>query len=197
MNAELERQQLQLSDQVRRYVRGTLDAAELSDFETRLMSSPALQDQVEAELALKEHAAALAANSRSPWNDWLPMAACLVLGTGTGYGIRTWESGLATLDSHALTLVSFVAQRNTPTNESSAPGGRSLALRFLTADDVPHEVRVLDRHGQQILHEQALLPDTSGQLYVWMPAVSAAQSPLQIELYDGTRRDQYSLVITP
>lgn len=192
-----ERRQLEAADEVRRYVRGSLNDAEVAGFEARLMDSADLQDRVEAELALKEHAPAVISARHDSARYWLPLAACLVIGLATGYGVRPLISEQIGSGSHALVLVQMVSQRAAPEDAPSAPSGRAVALQFMTAFDAPHGIDILDRHGRRIVHERGVLPDASGRLLVWLPAMSADRGPLRIELSDGTHHQHFQLAIRP
>lgn len=88
------------SDDVRRYVAGTLTGAELEAFESALFEDPALLAAVEEETALRdglrEHAAsphfAPPAPRVRPAQRWLPLAASFVLGAA-GAAFALLQSG--------------------------------------------------------------------------------------------------------
>lgn len=192
------RPDFELSESIRRYVRGQLSEAETASFERRLLDDVDLQDQVEAELTLREHADALVqtavGSTRRELSRWA-MAASLLAAVGVGLLLpRPWSDESQV--GREIQSLSFTVMRS---NESppgfEAKAGLPIAARFLTALDQPHRLEVYAADGGMRLAIDDLLPDSDGDLTVLLPAFSTRDAPLRLVLSTRGRSDEYRLLV--
>jgi hypothetical protein len=190
------------SDLVRRYVRGELDEDDTARFERSLLGSTDLQDVVEAELALHDHADALPIPKRSlragEWTRHWGLAASLLVGIGMGWLLTSGlQSTRDSLDAGAVATVSFAALRGDASLRFQAPAGVPIVARFVTADDVPHRLQVRDHSGAVRIELPDLMPDDEGYLNVVLPAFPYKIGPLNIDLESPQRKDHFVLELLP
>lgn len=185
---------LATSELVRRYALGELSGEELAGFERRLLGDAGLQDQVEAELALRTHAQALATLPAAPQASparHFAIAASLLAGIGLGWiGARLPAPRLA---PQAVEIVSFTVVRGAPGGNHQAAAERPLVARFLTASDEEHRVEISDSAGRLLLAIPALQPTATGDIDLLLPALPAHSGPLRVRLISATRTDEFEL----
>ncbi len=187
---------LATSDQVRRYVLGELTGEELARFEQRLLAEADLQDEVEAEFALRAHAEVLVGQPSpqrvAPAKRWA-VAASLVAGIGLGWiGARLPTPSLA---PQAVEIVSFTVVRGAPGNALQASAQQPLVARFLTAADEVHQVEISDSQGRTLLSLSGLLPNAMGDIDVLLPPLPPHAGPLRVRLISQARTDEFELLL--
>jgi len=187
------------SERIRRYVRGELAKEELQQFERKLLVDSLLQDRVEAEFALSDHAEALAATAPAARNfggQLSALAASLIIGLAGGVVLsKAWHGPAG--GARQIETISFTRMRsNAPAPRFVAPAGIPLAARFLTESDEPHRLQIRAQSGALRADIEDLRPNPDGDLAVLLPAFSVSDSPMQIRLISAAQVDEFELILS-
>ena len=189
---------------VNRYVAGSMSEVEMQAFEVELMRSPSLQLDVEAELALREHADVFAPDAdfvAAPVNldragqlahagiERTPlrprhngvMAFAIAASVMAGWFLNTLLGKEFALPGESLALVEITEPRG-PAASNLVPARRPFIARLLTADDVLHSVMLKDRSGRTLQAWTALKPAGDGYLSLIFPPLDPTRSPFQVHL---------------
>ncbi len=192
-----------MGDQIDRYLRHQLSAAELDDFEIRMMEDPVFFDAVQqAELmhsSIKEqglHVRPGTNISYLPFRLWIKqpfsLAASMMLGIGTllfanFYLIQPGTDGFD--NGYGVTSVVNIGQMRSTTSEIVLPGG----IHLLQVDvgislvDTPYLLS-LNREdvGQQYIFQ--VVPDSNGVIRVITPANTQGRYELVVQRLDNEER---------
>jgi hypothetical protein len=195
----VERLQLNQSERVRRYVARDMPASEASAFECELLQSLALQADVEAELALREHADAINVtpqNNSSNHRTASAIAASVLLGLGLGFTagrISLRADGDDNITASALPLVMLTQNRGSA-EAISVPAEQIFVARVLTAEDGAHDVLLSDASGKRLRSWQKQQPAADGFLTLLLPALPASQQPYRIEV-SAPSQQRFELIV--
>lgn len=187
-------EELARSAAVHRYVAGGMSEIEMQEFELELMRSTSLQLDVEAELALREHAGTMAATESPDRKRSLArsqraaIAFALAASLATGWFLNTLLVK-PSLPKDSLAVVEISQQRG-PSSSSLAPADSPFVARLLTADDQIHRVVLLDNAGQTLQQWRAVKPSADGYLSLIFPALDPAHAPFQVQLRSDSGFEQ-------
>ena len=190
MDLDEERRQLLAGERVRRYVAREMPADEVQAFEIELLGSADLQDAVEAELLLREHAPLLAQTPvllREPGLVW-KFAACTLVALGVGFGAGRYSGGEAGRAA-SWSLVQLTETRGAAPRAFEVPAGKDFLVRVLTADEGTHRMHLYDPNGVEVQQWDDLQPADDGYLTVLLPALSGHAQPYRLTV-DGAGLDQ-------
>jgi hypothetical protein len=194
----IERQQLQQSERVRRYVAREMPAPEASAFECELMQSERLQADVEAELLLRDYADAISDAPQSHSSNQRPVfavAASVLLSLGLGFTAGRLSPRDAEDNTAASALPLVMLTQNRGRAETIAvPANQVFVARVLTAEDGAHDIVLSDASGTAVRSWQKQLPGADGFLTLLLPALSAPQQPYRVEV-SAPSQQSFALIV--
>jgi hypothetical protein len=194
----IERQQLQQSERVRRYVAREMPAPEAGAFECELMQSERLQADVEAELLLREYADAISVAPQSHGSSQravFAVAASVLLSLGLGFTAGRLSPRVAEDNTAASALALVMLTQNRGSVETiSVPANQIFVARILTAEDSAHDIVLSDASGKVMRNWQKQLPGADGFLTLLLPALPVAQQPYRVEV-SAPSQQRFELVV--